>query len=65
MNEGQMEPMPEVTLRPIGRVRNEIKDRSMIKGDEWEGVESELIIDSDLAAGLDGLEGFSHIVVIF
>ena len=66
MNGGrETEPLLEITLRPIGRVRNSITDRSMVKGDEWEGVESELAIDPDLAAGLDGLEGFSHIVVIF
>ncbi len=56
---------PELALRPIGTVRNSVTDRSTVKGDEWEGVESELIVDPDLAPGLDGLEGFSHIVVIF
>jgi len=66
VNGGQeIEPLLEITLRPIGRVRNIITDRSMVKWDEWEGVESELIIDPRLAAGLDGLERFSHIVVIF
>ncbi len=66
MNGDQItEPLPEIALRPIGRVRNAIKDRSAVNWDEWEGVESELIIDPALTDGLDGLEGFSHIVVIF
>ncbi len=48
-------------LRPIGRVRtsiprDEVKARAGI---------SEIVIDPDFEAGLDGLEEFSHLFVLF
>ncbi|MFC1944260.1 tRNA (N6-threonylcarbamoyladenosine(37)-N6)-methyltransferase TrmO [Chloroflexota bacterium] len=52
----------QITLEPIGRVRNEVKE---VGRRGWREVVSELEIDSDLAPGLEGLEGFSHILVLF
>ena len=60
-------------LRPIGTVRNETKERS--PGQPWretvarmknqrEAV-SEIIIDAGLAGALEGIEEFSHIVVLY
>lgn len=31
----------------------------------WAGVESQIVIESDYVELLDGLEGFSHIIVLF
>ncbi len=57
-----MEKHPEMPLRSIGRVQNAI-GRMMRHG--WSEIESELVIDSALTDSLDGLEGFTHIIVIF
>ncbi len=54
--------MEEMVLTPIGHVRNSIKEK-MKHG--WGSVESELVIESGFLNLLDGLEGFSHIIVLF
>jgi tRNA-Thr(GGU) m(6)t(6)A37 methyltransferase TsaA len=53
---------PSMELRAIGVVSNDIK-QPMKRG--WEEVVSEIIINSELAEALDGLEGFSHIIVLY
>jgi tRNA-Thr(GGU) m(6)t(6)A37 methyltransferase TsaA len=57
--------MPEpsaMSLKAIGVVSNSIK-QPMRRG--WEDVISEITINSELAEALDGLEGFSHIIVLY
>jgi len=54
--------MEEAVFKPIGVVRNEIKEP---RRDGWEKVTSEIVVDESLAEGLDGLEEFSHILVVF
>ncbi len=54
--------MDEVFFKPIGQVRNGIMEK-MRHG--WGQVESEIIINPGLADSLDGLENFSHIIVLF
>ncbi len=56
--------LPEMTLRPIGFVRNDVKEKPAIDF-KWEGLVSELIMDKDLTEALEGLEEFSHIIVLF
>ncbi len=51
-----------IFFKPIGQVSNSIKEK-MRHG--WSQVESVLIIDPALSGSLDGLEGFSHIIVLF
>ena len=46
--------MPEMRLRPVGVVRREEQSET-----------SELVIDDDLAGVLDGIEGFSHLLVLY
>ena len=53
---------PEIVVGPIGRVRNEVKEQ---KSGGWEDVASEIVIDEGLTECLDGLEQFSHIIVIY
>jgi endonuclease-3 related protein len=53
---------PKMTLRAIGTVRNEVT-RPQHRG--WEGVISEIVVDSHLSQAMDGLDGFSHIKVLF
>ena len=54
--------LPYVTIKAIGIVRNEIK-QPLREG--WEKIVSDIVVDSSLSEALDGLEEFSHIVVIY
>ena len=54
--------LPEITLRPIGVVRNTVK-RPMPHG--WEDVRSSVVLRPELAEALLGLDGYSHIWVLF
>ncbi|RLC69317.1 MAG: S-adenosylmethionine-dependent methyltransferase, partial [Chloroflexi bacterium] len=54
--------MKEIVLRPIGIVRSEVKGQ-MAGG--WAEVTSEIAIDEGLTECLDGLEEFSHIIVVY
>jgi tRNA-Thr(GGU) m(6)t(6)A37 methyltransferase TsaA len=55
--------METIEVRPVGMVHNEIADRAKTRG--WEEVISEIVLHRDLAGILDGLEGFSHVLVIY
>lgn len=55
-------PLPDITLRPIGVVRNEIKE-PMPSG--WDEVRSRLVLRPELAEALLGLDGYSHVLVLF
>ncbi|MFQ6019833.1 MAG: tRNA (N6-threonylcarbamoyladenosine(37)-N6)-methyltransferase TrmO [Dehalococcoidia bacterium] len=55
-------PLPPVTLAPIGVVRNRIKEPMMYG---WERVDSRIILRPELGDALDGLEGWSHLTVLF
>ncbi len=55
-----------MTIKPIGIVRNGVKGIPAGRhGDWWVGLVSEIVIDSTLADALDGLEAFSHIIVLY
>ena len=56
--------LPAISVKAIGIVRNEIKQKPPV-GYEWEKVVSEIVIDSSLTEALDGLEEFSHIIVLY
>lgn len=49
-------------LEPIGVVRNGIREA---RDEAWSNVVSEIRLRSELAAGLRGLEEFSHVLVLF
>lgn len=49
-------------VRPIGFVRNDIDS---LNAHGWDKVVSDVVIDSRLEAGLEGIEAFSHVVVLF
>jgi tRNA-Thr(GGU) m(6)t(6)A37 methyltransferase TsaA len=49
-------------LHPIGTVRCAVEEMSQ---GNWSAVDSEIHLDPEYAPGLRGLEGFSHIVVLF
>lgn len=54
----------QMTFKPIGVVSNEVRDRPGMDF-EWLEVVSRIIIDQSLAEALDGLDKYSHIIVIF
>lgn len=53
-----------MTLKPIGVVRSPVKERKK-PGFNWRDIVSEVHVNSELAEGLDGLDEFSHIIVIY
>ena len=55
-------PLTDITLRPIGIVRNRIKE-PMPSG--WDEVNSRIALRPELAEALLGLDGYSHIYVLF
>jgi len=54
--------MTEIKLKPIGVVHNEIKQTSY---HDCKDIVSEIEIDGKWAELLDGIEEFSHIIVLF
>jgi tRNA-Thr(GGU) m(6)t(6)A37 methyltransferase TsaA len=54
-------PNEPAVYRPIGVVRNRVR-QPQTHG--WEDVRSDLILRDDLADALEGVEGFSHVIVI-
>ncbi len=55
-------PREPVSVRPIGVVRNGVKQPRM---DGWASVRSDIILRDELTDALDGIEGYSHIIVVF
>jgi tRNA-Thr(GGU) m(6)t(6)A37 methyltransferase TsaA len=65
----------EMNLRPVGFIRSSIAGPSLVAGadgleqrsryTERLGQTSEIIIDSELEGILDGIEGFSHLLVLY
>jgi len=56
--------MPGMALKAIGIVRNEVR-RKPEAGYNWQGIVSEIVVDSSLTEALDGLDEFSHIIVLY
>jgi tRNA-Thr(GGU) m(6)t(6)A37 methyltransferase TsaA len=54
--------MQEIRLKAIGVVRNR-RDSAADRG--WGRVESAIELDPDFSAGLEGIESFSHVLVLF
>lgn len=55
-------PREPVALRPIGVVRNNI---AQPWPDGWAHVRSDIILREELSPMLDGIDGYSHIIVVF
>ena len=56
--------MNGMTLKPIGTVKNALKE-SPGSGYNWENEVSEIILEDDLIEALDNLDEFSHIIVLW
>ncbi len=55
-------PLADITLRPIGVVRNRVKEPTP---QGWEEVRSRIVLRRELTEALLGLDGYSHIHVLF
>ena len=51
-----------ITIKALGHAKNMVK-RPTLPG--WKSVVSEIIINTDYAPGLDGIEEYSHIIVVY
>lgn len=58
----QIIPNEPVGLKPIGIVRNRVREPRM---EGWEDIPSDIIVRKNLTGALDGIEGYSHVVVLF
>ena len=54
-----------MTLKVIGVVRNEIKQPLKHGVVKWEEVVSDIVVNNSLTEALDGLEEFSHIIILY
>jgi tRNA-Thr(GGU) m(6)t(6)A37 methyltransferase TsaA len=60
--------LPEMKLQAIGTVRSEFNNphrREDGEKTDFDQLVSEIIIDPELSEALDGLDGFSHIIVLY
>jgi len=55
-------PREPVSLRPIGVVRNAVRQP---RPDGWERLRSDIIVREELLDGLAGIDGYSHLIVVF
>lgn len=55
-------PREPLVVRPIGVVRNNIRAP---RPDGWAGMHSDIILRSELTPALDGIEGYTHVIVVF
>lgn len=51
-----------ITFKPIGKARNKVK-KPMLPG--WKDIVSEIVIDKKYTKGLDGIEDYSHIIIVY
>jgi tRNA-Thr(GGU) m(6)t(6)A37 methyltransferase TsaA len=54
--------LQEIKFKSIGTIRNEIKKRHR---HNTKDIISEIVLDPDLAEGLDDIEDFSHLIIIY
>ncbi len=52
----------KINLISVGTVRNSITDT---KHKDWQSVISQIVVKKDLEAALDGVDGFSHLIIIY
>ena len=56
--------MPDMVLKAIGVVRNDFKKPPEPRSD-WDKVVSEIVIDTSLTEALDGIDEYSHLIVLY
>lgn len=51
-----------IKIKPLGKAKNGVK-KPMLPG--WKDVVTDIVIDKRFSKGLDGLEKYSHIIVVY
>lgn len=51
-----------IQLRPIGKAKNTTK-KTALTG--WKNLITEIVLDKRYAKGLDGIEGYSHVIIVY
>jgi tRNA-Thr(GGU) m(6)t(6)A37 methyltransferase TsaA len=51
-----------VNFEPIGTIESPVRDAV---DENWGSIESEIHLEGSCASGLQGIDGFSHIIVVF
>ena len=51
-----------IKIKPLGKAKNRVS-KPMLPG--WKEIETEIVIDKKYAKGLDGIEDYSHVVVVY
>lgn len=51
-----------ISIKPLGRARNRV-GKPTLAG--WKDIVTEIIIDKKYSKGLDGIEDYSHIIVVY
>lgn len=51
-----------IKIKPLGRAKNNV-EKPTLPG--WKDILTEIVIDKRYAKGLDGLEDYSHIIVVY
>lgn len=59
---GRQDKSGAIKIKPLGKARNKVR-KPTLPG--WQGVVTELVIDRKYARGLDGIEDYSHVVVVY
>lgn len=54
--------MKAITVKPIGRVKNSVRQ---MRREGWESVVSEIILEPKLEEALEGVEDYSHLLILF
>ncbi|MBI3070171.1 MAG: tRNA (N6-threonylcarbamoyladenosine(37)-N6)-methyltransferase TrmO [Candidatus Levybacteria bacterium] len=51
-----------IKIKPLGKAKNQM-DKPMLPG--WKDIITEVVIDKKYAKGLDGIEDYSHVIVVY
>lgn len=51
-----------ITIQPLGLAKNKVS-KPMLPG--WKDIVSEIVINKKYAKGLDGIEEYSHVIVVY
>lgn len=51
-----------IKIKPLGRAKNQV-EKPRLPG--WDKVVTKIVIDKKYAGGLDGIEDYSHVIVVY
>ena len=59
---GEMKQNGEITIKPLGVAKNNV-NKPMLPG--WKDIITEIEINENYSKGLDGIEDYSHVIVVY